>query len=81
MKELQSPGIMHVFMREAINDTLETSSSYRKRAGVLLNSLVISDLISKQHLHTGYVVSSLCYICTLCPRSTQPLIIKFLKVF
>ena len=55
MRALESPGLMHVFVRVVVGGTLGTSSASRRKAGALLNSLMIKGVISKQQLHSGYV--------------------------
>ena len=53
VKEMQSSGLMHVFVRDSITHSLEQSSHARKCLGRLFPMLVKEGLVSQEKLVAG----------------------------
>lgn len=51
--ELESPGLMHVFVRTALNHSLEKSSSVRVSVGKLFHELVKEKQLTEKKLSQG----------------------------
>ena len=55
MKEMQSPGLLHVFVSEAIKYSLENSSECRRLVGQLFNKLLQDGTLALDRMVAGYV--------------------------
>lgn len=53
MIELESPGLIHVFVRAAINHSLEKSSSCRVTVGKLFDELIKEKQLTEDKLSQG----------------------------
>lgn len=56
VKELESPGSLHMFVYFALNHILERSQQARRQCGQLMATLLWQNLISLNHYTKGYVV-------------------------
>ncbi|XP_011407685.1 PREDICTED: eukaryotic translation initiation factor 4 gamma 3-like [Amphimedon queenslandica] len=58
--ELESPGLMNVFVQTGINHSLEKSSTVRVSVGKLFDTLVAKDLLTTEKLTSGLQVMLEC---------------------
>lgn len=54
VSEMESPSLLHVFVREAINHSLEKTSQTRVLVGTLFSVLLKDNLLPEERLTMGY---------------------------